>query len=567
VNKQDLSARPSWVNTLFTSGRLFWIFSLFWAVIFVVYLPAAQAGRVGDFPGWVHFLNSVGFIDYLNRSESGIPSMYQFTQMVTLVFYKMWGANAWAWHLLYVTLHALNALLIFTFFRRLFFQAAIKNAASVAFSGAILFCITPHASEVVVWEPAFHYLLGLLLMLTALHCTQSFILTKQSRFAWWGGIVFFLSSYSLEVFYLTPLFVVTLALYYFIVLRCEKKVFVRVLLCFLLPQVVFFALNLVLLRTRYHEGVAHITSNSIRFNAATFSKALKYVFHILFLGRYFPREMRAKMYRFAESGAGLSLFYGTFLIIVAGIALRFRTMKSAAKTGVLLFTWVVLSIGLIMPLWFPDTGLVILDRYLYVPCAFIYIFLAFLLNGVLTTYLFIAVIFLYALLGLRFTHKANSYWQQSAKIVNNLVYTFPNDPSKKVLLLNLPECLDGVQMIGSRTEGEFAMMYDAIMPDKLKNPVYDVEAYYLQGPGDGAHVTVINDTACRVTLNQWGTWWLFYGFGATSYANEEFRVDMKDEGHLYELILKHPANEYLLLYEVDGQWKTVDWRIKNTDQN
>ena len=230
------------------SGSAFGVFSLFWALIFIVYLPAAQAGRVGDFPGWVHFLNSVGFVDYLNRSESGIPSMYQFTQLVTWLFYKMFGADAWLWHLLSVTLHALNALLLFTFFRRLFSNATVKNAGVTAFTGALLFCICPHVSEVVVWEPAFHYLLGLLLMLLVLHCAQNFLITREIKYAWWGGILFFLSSYSLEIFYLTPLFSATLALYYYTALGCGRKVFAKALLYFLLPQALFFLLNIVLLR-------------------------------------------------------------------------------------------------------------------------------------------------------------------------------------------------------------------------------------------------------------------------------------------------------------------------------
>ncbi len=83
----------------------------------MLYLPASQAGRVGDFPGWVTFLNSVGFVDYINRSESGIRSLYQFTQITTYGFYKIFGANAWLWHLLYVTLHAVNAFLLYTFQR------------------------------------------------------------------------------------------------------------------------------------------------------------------------------------------------------------------------------------------------------------------------------------------------------------------------------------------------------------------------------------------------------------------------------------------------------------------
>ena len=42
---------------------------------------------------------------------------------------------------------------------------------------------------------------------------------------------------------------------------------------------------------------------------------------------------------------------------------------------------------------------------------------------------------------------------------------------------------------------------------------------------------------------------------------------MTDPGHWYQLILKHPASEYLILYQVGSKWKTVDWNKKNVDQN
>jgi hypothetical protein len=181
-------------------------------------------------------------------------------------------------------------------------------------------------------------------------------------------------------------------------------------------------------------------------------------------------------------------------------------------------------------------------------------------------YVFPAAIMLLALVNYRFTHKVVAYWQQSADVVNHLVATFPNEPAKKVLLLNLPECFDGVQMVGTRDDGEFRMMYNSIMPNKISNDVYDVEAFYMRSMKDGAHVTVLNDSVITVTLNQWGTWWIYYGYGAGSYENKDFRVDMRDQGHWYNIILKHPSSEYLLLYAVGRDWKKVDLTKQNIDQ-
>ncbi len=539
------------------------VFCLYWLPVFVVYLPTAEAGRVGDFPGWVEAITTKSFADYVNRTGSGIASLYHFTQVVSYAFYHVFGANAWLWHILYITIQAVNALLLFLFFSRLFAGASVRNSAIAAFAGGLLFCLSPCISEVVVWEPAFHYLLGLLLMMLVLLFTQQFILTQKTSYAVWGGIVFMCSTYCLEVFYLTPLFVLLTGIYYQL---SGRQVLRKLLLCFTLPQGLMFAVYFILLRIRYHQSVAHIGSVSLQANVTTFSKPLKYLFHILFVGRFFPENTRATIYRFCETGSAVGVFYSLLAIVTISILLRYRKLSTAWKVFVLLLAFCVLSLGLITPLWLPETGLAIYDRYTYVLDAFIFMLLALTLTNLLRKYLFIVALVLIALVNYRFTHRVNAYWQQSADIVNNLVATFPNDPAKTVLLVNLPECLDGVQMIGTRDDGEFRMLYNSIRPDKITNKVYDVEAFYMRTPLDGAQVKVLDDSTIRVTLNQWGTWWLYYGYGATDYENEDYKVTMRDAGHWYDIILKHPASEYLVLYCVGREWRVADLNKKGIDQ-
>lgn len=557
------------ITTRNTTGDQGWmanryiVFCIYWLVVFIVYLPTAEAGRVGDFPGWVQAITTKSFPDYVNRTDSGIASLYHFTQVVSYFFYQLFGANAWLWHLLYVSLQAVNALLLFLFFRQLFAGAQVRNPALTAIAGGLLFCLSPCISEVVVWESSFHYLLGLMLMLLVLFSTQQYILTLRNSYAWMGGVVFLCSTYCLEIFYLTPVFVLLTAIYYHITGRAVLQ---KVLWRFSVPQAVMFLLYFVLLRLRYHQTVAHIGTVGLAMDVATFSKPLKFLFHILFVGRFLPEAIRNAGYRLCESPVLLGAFY--FLLAGSGILLlvRFRRLQSKWQASVLVAAISLLSLGLITPLWLPETGIVIFDRYTYLADAFIFMLLALALSNLFKPYFFAGIILAIGLVNYRYTHKANAYWHQSADIVNNLVATFPNDPEKKVLLVNLPECMDGVQMVGTRDDGEFRMLFNSVRPDKITNEVYDVEAFYMRSPADGAHVNVVNDSTIKVTLNQWGTWWIYYGFGATSYENKDFKVVMRDQGHWYDLILKHPASEYLVLYCVGRDWHKVDFDKKNSDQ-
>ena len=541
-------------------------FGLFWVVVFLLYLPAAKAGRVGDFPGWVKNVSTMKFWDYVNRTESHIPSLYQFTQMVTWFFYQFFGAKAWPWHMLYVTIQALNRFMLFVFCRNLFSDSQIKNGAIIASAGSMLFTICPHITEVVVWEPSFHYLQGLLFILLILLCAQRFMRTSNIRFAWVAGILFFLSTYSLEVFYLTPLFTFLLCLYYYMGLNYDKAKFRRAILYFSLPQVILFALHLVVLNAVYHSGIGHVGTATMQASSNNFSKPLKYIFHIVFFGRYLPEFTKHKIYALSESFSALVVFYGALVALIGIIVLRYKTMHAKTKAMSFLFLLVLFSTSLLVPVWFPDSFLVIYDRYTYVVDAFTYVMLTLLASCIPYTSVAIIVWSLYALGNIYVTHKVVKMWKISGDLVNKLVYTFPNDSTKTVLILNVPECYYGVQMIGSREEGEFKILYNAVMPEKMKNPVFEVSSYNLFSPSDGAYVTVYNDSILHVTLRRWGACWYWYGMGAISYENEYYKLNMRSMGHWYELILKQPALNYKLIYQIGDEWKAVNMSKKNVDQ-
>ena len=121
-------------------------------------------------------------------------------------------------------------------------------------------------------------------------------------------------------------------------------------------------------------------------------------------------------------------------------------------------------------------------------------------------------------------------------------------------------------MIGAQPIGEYKMMRELFVNKDLHNKVYDVQSYNMLDAGDGAHITVINDSVIKVTLNEWGTWWWYEGHGGYSYQNEDYKLDMRDPGHWFDVTLKHPASQYLLLYQQGDQWREVNMNKKNDDQ-
>lgn len=542
-----------------------YVFGLFWLIAAILYFPTAKAGWVVDAIGWINDLKTHNFMDFINRVDSHSQSFYQLFAIHYYICYKLWGMNMWMWSLFYMTMHVVNATLLFIVCRNIFRDSGIQKGALIAFWGALLYVVCPHVSEVLVWKACFHYIMGVFFILFSLLMMQKYQNRQRSIYICSALFVFCLSAFGLEIFYIIPFLGFALALYYRFGPGFDKLIFRKTISWFFIPQILLFCLYFIGLDAFYKSIRPHGTDVHAPI-VSYLSKPPEYIFHVVFFGRFFSNEIKRPVYDFCNSIIGLSVFYTLCSIAFLYAVFHFRKMTAAGKALLLVSAWVICSLVPAMAVSFPEDNIVSYDRYAYEPAAFIYMFLALLIYNIFSRKVATVTIVVYAAINIFFTVKVNKYWQQSSHIINNLVSTFPNDPSKIVLLLDFPSTMKGVEMIVARDDGAFKTIYNIERPDKINNPVYDVEAYYMQSPDDGAYVNMTNDSTIRVTLNHWGTWWLYYGYGATSYENKDYKVNMIDEGHLYELILKHPANQYLLLYEAGDKWKIVDQRKKNVDQ-
>ena len=226
----------------------------------------------------------------------------------------------------------------------------------------------------------------------------------------------------------------------------------------------------------------------------------------------------------------------------------------------------MISIVILMPLAFPEILLAFYDRYTYLLDAFTYMLLALLISYVPNKFIRIFLLSAYGLLNLYFTTMVNLNWKRSAYIDNRLLKEMPNPGNRTVLLLNIPQNMNGIPMIGAQRDGAFKKCYNLFVDKNLNNKIYEAAAYNMITKNDGAHVLVVNDTFLRVTLNQWSTWWWYEDYGGRSYENDDYKLIMRDPGHWFDVILKHPANEYLLLFQQGDQWKQVNMKKRNEDQ-
>ncbi len=445
----------------------------------------------------------------------------------------------------------------------------MENSKTISFAGALLFTVSPYISEVVVWEPSFHFLQGLLLILLILRWTQKYVHTGSTRYVWRAAAVYSLSLFSLEVFYLTPFLVFILGTFYRRRLVSGKSVFGSIVLYFFLPLLLLLVARIVGYRLLCGDWVSRIGANTVAVvQADSFGKPAKYLFHLLFLGRFLTPDTRKAVYDFCDSALGIILFYSAVTAALLVFTVRHRIISEKGKVAGMLFACVIVSLLLLVPLWFSDILLVLYDRYLYVTAAFFYMLFAVSVSFVSLQWLRTCILVGFALINLRFAIQVSRYWAKSYRVDNALQTNFPAAGNKTVILLNLPESMHGIPMIGSDKESEFKFMHNLLWPHQpINNTVYDAMSYNMVTPNDGAHAQVINDSTVKVTLNQWGTWWWFAGKGGNGYETADYKLNLKDPGHYYELTLKKPAQQYLLLYQAGDQWKAVDWSKKGEDQN
>ena len=552
------------INKLFSRliSAPIYVFLCFWLLVFALYLPAAHAGRVTDYLGWLDQTVRYGFWDNILRTHYSGKSLYYFTQFVTWCLYQVIHNNAWGWHLVSVSMHATNGFLLFLLVKQLLEQLQHPKAFPIAFVASIIFLVWPTHTEVVVWESSFHYLLGLLMLLTILKWATSYIITQKPIYSIGILGLYMLSSFSIEVFYITPWLMLIMAWAMMgrqLFLQPMGRLFLR--LC--LGCLSVFVGHLLLFQAVFHQWVAHIGSKAVidTFGGNVWFKSAKQLFQMLWLGRSWPVEWQKVAYTYLETNIGVTLFYSFHAVLLCLLYWSIKKQPSAPRLLVALVGMIGLTMFLILPLWFQGSMHIVYDRYYYFSMPFVAVCFSLALNTISKQYIKIIATTLFLVWPLRYTHYLVQLWQQSDTVVSSLLNQLPTQDKRPILLLNNPQTLQGAAMIGADVHSEFGLMHRLFLPEKpLPCPVYDVMAYNMLTTQHGAHVTVLNDSSLKVTLNQFGTWWWYAMNGGTSYSNALYSVNMTDVGHEYILTLKQPATAYQIYFQVGSTWHQVQWQ-------
>lgn len=536
-------------------------FLLFWLFVLVLYFPSYKGGFHNDFMGFLVAYQKLSFKDYLMLTPS---SLYQGVNLAHYVFISLFGTHPVPWLLLFTALHALNATLIARFFQR-FLNLSNENehdAACVALSTALIWLISPIQAEVLTWKACVHYLLSVGMIFVILNWLMRYLLSGQKKHLFFIPLLYYISTFFLEYFYLTPVLVLVLLLSLTGSGAIERARLKRLILTIVLPLLAIWCMYWVTLWAITSRAVGRIeTSHETLSIAMNMAKFLKFLAHVYFMEYYLPSAKKAMLYQWLHSDVVILVASCSLLALLVFGCVRFGHLKARSRSLLTVGSLGLISCASILPLWFYDLFPYEGSRYYYLPSVFLYALLplSFLRPGKknVSGKIFLG---LYGLCCVASTLYLNVQTGRSGTIFRNIIKNFKWEKAERVLLLDLPQTYNGVGVIGADKANNFKLHLNIFRKkDTITARIYDVSSYNMMGRWDGAHVTVLDSTTLKVTLNQYGSWWWYDGFGASDYENDTYSVTMIDNGFSYLLKMKQkPDKDIVLLYLVGDEWKEVD---------
>ncbi|HRO41210.1 MAG TPA: hypothetical protein PL009_00145 [Flavipsychrobacter sp.] len=553
-----MDAVKTFASKLLTNKLL--LFSSLWVVVMIVYMPAYKAGFIADFIGMYFYIDDVSFLDFLNRSNAEVKSFYQVTQLQLYALIHLFGTSPIPWFLLFTSLHALNGALAFSFFKNLLQDFGVRNARLIALFGMLFFLFNPNITEVTIWKGGYHYLTGILMQIGILIWTRKYLLTGNGKFVVYAIGVFFLSLFTLEIFYITPALTLALILGYSWAGLIDSSTFRSALKKIFLVQAVLFFLHLLLFRISHGAWIAHYGVTN-EFSLATgdlLPKVGKYLSNLIFLTGHWPEKTRFAFYEFLSKPA---VYYSVSLILILALSIllvRFKKLSAEMQIAAFLLLGIICSLILVSPIYFDDLFSAYNSRRSYQPGLFTYMLVALLIFKVGNKNFSMWFSAFYLLVCLIYTERKVFHWKTAATIQYGILKDFPFRKNDPVLLLNLPSYYKDVRIMPANELNEFEQQMKLFESDTMSGKLYEVSSYNMQHTWDGAHVTVLDSMTLKVTLNQWGTWWMYNYGGAGSYENELYKVNMTDPGHEYILSLKSKPANMAILFQQGSSWKKVD---------
>ncbi len=542
------------------------VLAIFFLTVHLLYYGTWQAGFVTDFTGLLERLDGAPFSDVLNCF--GFPALHQITNFFLFVFYKIFGINALPWYLVYTSLHVVNGWLGYLLVKKMFefvrpeepvalafsrVLTPLSNLSVPAFITALLFLVSPYNAETVIWKVCFNFLFCTAMMLSSLLFLVKYLEKGKGKEIIYSILFFALALFTFELALALPFMV--LVLYFF---WKNKSLHVQTLSAslsiapYFILSALYFLLNKIFIGGwvgHYGEGVhLNFDLNNIA------SNLLKYFSKNLIYWRDWEHGVKQSFISFCDNPITAYGFMILGITILSAGIIFFKKLNPKIKTvgtAWLLFFFALSPLANLYVVWLLHGEN---DRYGYFSSLFFYIGLIALFqffNKRLKWFLYGAFLFISVFTLI----KVNSYWKNSATIVNGLLTDFRWEDRSEVYVLAFPENYKGIPMFKDFSRQDLALKnalkYLAKKPTEGK--FYQVIQFNMNTPNDGLFEKPDTAGIIKLEFHDWGSWWWRHGLGAGSYKTDQYDFNNIPKG--CEVTIKNASADAVFIYSNGGKWK------------
>jgi hypothetical protein len=538
---------------LFKNKWVVWFF--FFVITLLLYFPSRHAGFVTDFIEYYITAKSSTFLRFVfSNTAIGCNNNFWFiTHCFLWTLFKWFPINSIGYYVVSSVLHSFCALLLMQFIL-CFKKYSTQNLHPISFIAAFLFLIAPIQTEAMVWRVAQHYFVALSFQLIIFILILKYADKGIKKYYAFALLLYFLSLFTLEYFFVTPI-IVGLLFWVDSNFSFKQKSLLnsiyRTSPFILLLGIYFLSFKIV-----YGVWVAHYGANihSSIFAPMAIGNWLKMPIKMIGF-QYWQPELYFKCLQFIEKNWWLGLASG---IIVTILVLLFKTERRIIISWLLIFALTLfptVSLWLNYITWFEN------DRHIYIASAFFFSILVFVGFKILKKNFGVFVIFYVLLLGST-TFYLNTLWAKSAEITNHLATTLKGNTTQPIILLNTPDSYKGAHMFRTYSVESSVMWQGNILyHNKINSQCFDAVRYIYSEKDKPFIVKQISNDTLLINLELHGGW-INAVYDNSSNKNSFFKVIYSpDKSWEYRvIIIDRKVNPILYLFN-GKDWEEV--KLKN----
>ena len=523
---------------------------------YLTYFVVKDAGFWGDWLGWQAEYEAKGF--------AGIPSSFGYKglqpvlQFFNFGLFRTFGTDGFGWYLIFATAHGFCAYMLYRVFDRLLYPESPDVFRLPLWVGAMLFLLSPYATEVLILKVCLHYLITttvallcldrLLMLLQDPHAVYSL----RNKYVWQMHILLILGILSLELGLVIPGMCGLLIIMHQMARRqFDKGPWLAIIGVQFLILVGYFVTNrLVLGAWVGHYGAGtHLKLSPLDL----WGNFMKYMVKQLFFVRHWDHQYKEaffNMFNLTSVRIGSAI-----LLLGVPLAVFFtqKTIKKETRTAMFALFCFFLAVFPVANLYFVILLLGENDRYGYMASGFLWVAVCLLLYHALPrkVHVFLYGVLLVVSLGL--LAKTLSVYHHAEKIFYSLLYDFRwYDKENVLVLVNVDNyCGPWVnRAVGAESALDEGLKYVRKKP--FKGNIQDVVQYNMASPKDSIKVETDPNGVIYLGFGQTDNWFWNSGIGATSYENDWYTFTRKEWNA--ELRLKTQKPNTVMIYPKGGKW-------------